>query len=623
MMLIWTTVKRIFMADKKYAQGASESAGKVQLRKNGIYFVESEGKWSRVGPPILVTAFATSNPNTPREGAFTEIKFEDRRGKWKTEIISAALLTAQSEQLIKLLSERGYLWPPNKSMRGRIIAALSMVRPRRDIRVTSVPGWCGKSFVLPDESYRPSGPDRRNLLIARHPTVRVGEYRRKGTLGEWKRHIGRKCVHSTRARLAVATNIAAPNLRVLGLDSFGFNFSGMTSGGKTLLLRMAASAAGLNSNAGPATWDGTPAAFEQRAMGHRDGMMLLDDISHLEGDPKSIAKLVTFRLAGNRAKEKAGQYVAAHNLVEEDWRVIALSTSEDPLWDHLDKNGPHRVRGEEARMINVPACVSDMQDCFDGKHALAKVGKTVEQRRRFVEAQERLTKKYQGEPLRAYLEKRVSDKSARATLKRYMKEFTDNAPLPLQLRWLGRIQRLFAVVYASAAQAIDYCVLPWGKRSTLRAIRACMVDAMQQLIANSRGNAESDRGAVQSDQSILAEFKQRLDEAKFVRLPRDRRKKKVLVTRLETADGIIRPTKPGKCECLLFARAMKVWYPEPSVLKRLVRLLRSHQILKEGRRTDTNTRQVLIAELGAKIPCYGLMRKRLMSFLSKPNDAVR
>jgi Domain of unknown function (DUF927) len=611
----------VSISEKKSGRGVSGSSDKIRLRKDGVYVVDAEGMLSCVGPPILVTAFATMNPNTPRESAFTEIKFENRRGKWKKEIVSASLLTAQPEQLIKLLSERGYLWPANKSTRARIIGALSVARPRRDIRVTSVPGWCGKSFVLPDESYRPSGPDQKNLLIARHLNVKLGEYWRKGTLDEWKQHIGRACFHSTRARLAVAVNFAAPNLRMLGLSSFGFNFSGMTSGGKTLLLRMAASVSGLNSNAGPATWDGTPAALEQRAMGHRDGMMLLDDIGHLEGDPKSIVKLVTFRLAGNRAKERAGQYVVAHNLVEEDSRVIALSTSEDPLWDHVDKNGRRRIRGEEVRMIDVPACVSEMQDVFDGKHARAKVGKTVEQRGRFVENQERFASRFQGEALRAYLAKRVSDKAARANLKRYMKEFTDNAPLPDQKRWLGRIQRLFAVVYAGVAQAIDYGILPWGKKSTLSAIRVCMIDAMQQLIANSGSGTESDRGGVQSDQSMLAEFKRRLDDAKFVRLERNRRKKKALKRRLEMADGIIRPTKLGKCECLLFARTMKVWYPDAAALKRVTKLLRSRKIFKKGRRTDTNTRQVLISELGTKIPCYGLVRKRLKTAPAEVNGS--
>jgi putative DNA primase/helicase len=270
------------------------------------------------------------------------------------------VLTVQSEQFIKLLSDHGYVWPPNRGTRTEIIAALSIVKPDRDICVTPVPGRCGKWFVLPGESYGPNGPSQNGPLIMRHPTVRLGSFRRLGTLDSWKKHVARKCIHSTRARLAMATTFAAPNLRRLGLNSFGFNFSGETSGGKTLALRMAASGAGLISGKGLATWDGTPTGFEQRAMGHRDNIMPLDDISHLEGDTKKISKLVTFRLAGNRTKERAGQYVAAQNLVEEDFRVISLSTSEDPLWEQLDKYGPRRTRGEEVRMIDVPACVSDM-----------------------------------------------------------------------------------------------------------------------------------------------------------------------------------------------------------------------------------------------------------------------
>jgi len=190
--------------------------------------------------------------------------------------------------------------------------------------------------------------------------------------------------------------------------------------------------------------------------------------------------------------------------------TYTLSTSEDPLWEQLDRYGPRGIRGEEVRMIDVPACVSDMRDIFDGEHAQAKVGETVEQRCRFVEDQERLTKTYQGEALRAYLAKRACDKTAKATLKRYMKEYTDHAPLPGQQRWLGRIQRLFAAVYAGAAQAIDYGVLPWGKKRTLTAIRACMADAMEKLIANSADDCERGRGSGQSDQSMLAEFNLRL-----------------------------------------------------------------------------------------------------------------
>jgi hypothetical protein len=332
---------------------------------------------------------------------------------------------------------------------------------------------------------------------------------------------------------------------------------------------------------------------------------------------------MTFRLAGNRTKEKAAQYVLAQNLVEEDYRVIALSTSEDPLWKHLDTHGPRRIRGEEVRMINVRACVSEMQDAFDGEHAGEKVGRTVEQRRRFVEKQEHLARKYQGEAFRAYLAKRAQDSNAKATLKTYMGDYIANAPLPGQQRWLGRIQRLFAAVYAGAAQAIDYGVLPWTKKATLSAIRACMDDAMEQLIENSANGTDRASRSQRSDQSLLAEFKQRVQDANFVRVERNRRKSKELLAGLQNADGMLRPTKPDKCECLLFGATMDAWFPDIVERQHLAKLLRSLQIIKKGRRHDTNTKQVMIAELGRKISCYGLLRKRLKAHSTNSEDASR
>jgi len=44
------------------------------------------------------------------------------------------------------------------------------------------------------------------------------------------------------------------------------------------------------------------------------------------------------------------------------------------------------------------------------------------------------------------LRKRVADTAADETLKKYMAEFINAAPLDEELRWLGRIRRLFAVV---------------------------------------------------------------------------------------------------------------------------------------------------------------------------------
>ena len=202
--------------------------GALLFSKAGIYAVDDDNKRKRIADPIMVTAFATSDPGTTREEAFTEIRFLDRRGKWKETIIPASMLTAQANEFIKLLSRLGYIWPKDKKL--EIVSELSVVRPERNIRVTSVPGWHGKFFALPGESYGPNGSTRKKLRIIHNPTVKLGEFRRSGTLQQWKKFVAKKCIHSTRARLAVAATFAAPNLRMLGLSSFGFNFSGQNVG---------------------------------------------------------------------------------------------------------------------------------------------------------------------------------------------------------------------------------------------------------------------------------------------------------------------------------------------------------------------------------------------------------
>ena len=434
----------------------------------------------------------------------------------------------------------------------------------------------------------------------------MGEFRRSGALRQWKKKVARKCIHSTRARLAIAAAFAAPNLRTLGLSSFGFNFSGDSSGGKTLLLRLAASTCGLNGDGGPATWDGTAAAFEQRTLGHRDCIMPMDDVGFLEGDPKTAVKFITFRFAGNRAKERAGQYVVAQNLVDADHRGIALSTSEDPLWAHLGKGARRRIRGEEVRMLDVPALISDMKDIFDGPNAARAVGKTVEQRREYVDELARYALEYQGGAFRAYLVQRTADEGAEGTLRKYMGEFRAEAPLPAQRRWLGRIQQYFAALLRECGASDRLWHSAMEQEADAAGDQGLHDDAMAQLIAAT----EHDVRGGQSDESLLTEFKRHIEGATFERVNPNRPKKGLLRQRLRKADGLVRPTKSGKVEYLLFGRTLDAWFPDVADRKRLTKLLRSRRIFRSGRRPDTSTRQVQIAGLG-RVSCYGIIRKRL------------
>ena len=252
-----------------------------------------------------------------------------------------------------------------------------------------------------------------------------------------------------------------------------------------------------------------------------------------------MLRTASWYLAGNRPKAKAGQYISANNIVDVDWPVLPLSTSEDPIWRQMIERGRGRVRGEEMRMIDVPACVSENGDIFDGPDADAYVGSTLEERVQFVEMHEKWSLDYQGEALRAYLAKRCADERAVETLKKYMDSFLEAAPLPRQFRWLGRMRRLFAVVYASAAQAIDYGVLPWSKKATRDAIIACMTDAMDQLAANFSDSPDGGAERTNSDATLVAEFQRRMEDAKLVRLERNSLEPHSMAKRLRKADGFI------------------------------------------------------------------------------------
>lgn len=134
---------------------------------------------------------------------------------------------------------------------------------------------------------------------------------------------------------------------------------------------------------------------------------------------------------------------------------------------------------------------------------------------------------------------------------------------------------------------------------------------MEQLTEHSGGTSNSGNKAIKSDNALLAEFKQQVDDATFVRLSRNRTKSRLVAKRLKKANGIIRPMSPGKTQCLLFSKTLDGWFPVMTERKRLTKILRSRRIIGKGRRRDTSTRQVFIAEAGKKIPCYALSRRRL------------
>jgi hypothetical protein len=266
-------------------------------------------------------------------------------------------------------------------------------------------------------------------------------------------------------------------------------------------------------------------------------------------------------------------------------------------------------------MIHIPSCISDFDDIFDAHNASSVVGKTVEEREVFVSTLEHRTREFQGVAQLAFLRQLINDNNADKTLARYMDEFILHAPLSQSRKVFARLRRRIAAVYAGSALAIDYKILPFGKKETLQALRKCMNDGIDLLIVNEAAGTDSAAPSLSDDQ-IVADFRERLSFAKYVKAGKYAKRAKTLTVQdIGVADGFIKFDHPGQFRAMIPTSQMEAWYPDKPTRDRLVSLLRKCKIFGPGRQADTSARQIMIKPYPTRIPCYRVFLKTLkMSF---------
>ena len=142
----------------------------------------------------------------------------------------------------------------------------------------------------------------------------------------------------------------------------------------------------------------------------------------------------------------------------------------------------------------------------------------------------------QGFLLPAFLDQLVKDKNWETTVRQYIGQFESAAPAPNQ-SGVYRIRSNFAVIFAAAALAIDYKLLPWKKRGTLKAILKCFRRCIDVLL--SPPPVETPESPASNSAKMLRKLKEKLDEC--VLLPIQQRKKASAdeVIARQKADGFI------------------------------------------------------------------------------------
>jgi putative DNA primase/helicase len=228
--------------------------------------------------------------------------------------------------------------------------------------------------VLPDAVFSPQ-ERKTDYRIDPDSHAHVGAFKcGKGSLKGWQQTVAKVAKKSSCLRVAIAAAFAAPLARPMSMDSFAINWFSDTSDGKTAMLFIAASVAGLISSDGLPGWADSEPGIEDQALGHRDCILPLDESGDSGKVPlKDKARTLAFMIARNRPRRLSKRHERANALRDREWRIIAQASSEAALSQVAIDAGGGRLGGEEVRFIDVRASEAGSLGIFArSRRALAK-----------------------------------------------------------------------------------------------------------------------------------------------------------------------------------------------------------------------------------------------------------
>ena len=141
----------------------------------------------------------------------------------------------------------------------------------------------------------------------------------------------------------------------------------------------------------------------------------------------------------------------------------------------------------------------------------------------------------QGYVLPAFLDQLMKDKDWEATVRRYKAKFEFEVKTPDD-RAIYRIRSNFAIIWAAAALAIDYELLPWKKRGTLRAIEKCFRRCVAALASPPPKTIESQAS---DTANVFRTFNEKLGQCDLRSIQQRKKASKDELIARQKADGFI------------------------------------------------------------------------------------
>jgi uncharacterized protein (DUF927 family) len=450
---------------------AGAVAAGYKLTNRGLYFcpksdddsgVEIEPIW--LSPPFAVTARSQDE-----DGFWGKVLvWRDHDGREVQWVMDARLLGGDVRNLWQSFYERGLEITGDPKRRSLLLRYLIQEKPIRRARVVDRLGWHTDhgqpTFVLPDAAYG-AGADKMVEFIYRDAGGQNNPYRVKGSVEDWREHIGRLCIGNSRLALATSLAFASSLLLIVGEQSGGVHFVGESSHGKTTGVIVGASVGGAPKDIvvqWRATSNGLEAVCEQRC----DGLLCLDEMGQV--DAKEAGE-IAYMIANNKGKSRMSRSAEARK--SKEWRLLFLSSGEISLGDKMAEVGKKSRAGQEIRLLDIPADAGVGMGMFENLHGTGSAGA-------FAEQLKRAAQECHGAPLREFVEQIAQwlandpegTKSALRDLRDdFIREYLPGGASGQVRSACGR----FGLIAAAGEIATSFDLTGWPKGEATQAVVTC------------------------------------------------------------------------------------------------------------------------------------------------------
>lgn len=434
--------------------------GGFRVTVDGVFYSGDDGEPRHVCSRLEILA-RTRDAKGSNWGLLVE--FDDPDGDKKRLNISASSMAGDfGKEVLGPLVSMGLRLAPVRAARNSrndLQSYLQGYESAERARLVTRLGWHGDAYLLPDRVIGNCG-EHLHFYEAGAALPPISQC---GTLEQWQQQIGALCVGNHRLAFATCIAFAGPLLQLLGQESGGFHFHGISSSGKSTTGRVACSVYG--PPAFERSWRSTDNALESIAAAHSDGLLVLDEISQC--DPRIVGETV-YMLGNGTGKARANDRGQAGKPVQE-WRLLFVSSGEKTLAETMAEAGRELKAGMEVRMLAMHADAGkgfglfDTLHGFDGGAALS-------------DALQARVKKYYGTPLLAFLTALCEPGKLlayAAMLRKTVERFAADALPENASGQAHRAAARFGLVAAAGELATALGVTGWPDATAHKAAKAC------------------------------------------------------------------------------------------------------------------------------------------------------